>query len=284
MTTPAAPKTFAVVGNPIAHSRSPAIHALFGRQTGIPLSYTKLLAPLDDFAGAVIHFFNTGGSGLNITVPFKEQAFELARQNLSERARIAGAVNTLWLNNGALHGCNTDGVGLLTDLQRLGHDPTGKRILLVGAGGAARGACAPLLDGGCRQLHIVNRTAERAVMLRQHLLAFRPQATDLVSAGSLAQARGPYDIVINATSGSLNNMAPNLPNDLYAPGALAYDMVYATQPTAFMQQAMRDGAAHVADGLGMLVGQAAESFRLWHGVTPDVAATLQALRLQMAQG
>lgn len=284
MTASTTPGKFAVVGNPIAHSRSPAIHALFAQQTGIDLVYTTLLAPLDNFKGTIEHFFAQGGQGLNITVPFKEQACALAREHLSERARIAGAVNTLWMHKNALHGCNTDGIGLLTDLQRLGHDPAGKRILLVGAGGAARGACAPLLDAGCQQLSIVNRTAARAHALCQHMVQHRPLASARLSAGGLEHAHGPFDIVINATSGSLSDTPPNLPEGLYAADALAYDMVYGTQPTAFMRQALSHGASQVADGLGMLVGQAAESFRIWHGVQPDVQATLTSLRAQLEQG
>lgn len=283
MTSPA-PLRFAVAGNPIAHSRSPAIHTLFGQQTGVPLTYTTLLAPLNDFQSAVRQFFDTGGKGLNVTVPFKEQAYQLAHDHLSERARIAGAVNTLWMESGALHGCNTDGVGLLNDLRRLGHDPKGKRILLVGAGGAARGACAPLIDAGCIKLDIVNRTASRAQVLRDHVLSFRAQAADRIWAGGLEHAGGPYDIVINATSGSLNDQAPSLPNCIYAPNSLAYDMVYSREPTAFMRQATARGAGMSADGLGMLVGQAAESFRIWNDVMPDVEATLHALRMQLSEG
>jgi shikimate dehydrogenase len=283
MTAPT-PLRFAVAGNPVAHSRSPAIHALFGRQTGITLAYTTLLAPLDDFAATVERFFNEGGTGLNVTVPFKEQAFALAQPNVSERARIAQAANTLWMLNGKLHACNTDGVGLLMDLTRLGHDPRGKRILLVGAGGAARGVSAPLLDAGCALLHIVNRTAQRAHDLVDHLRTHRPDTAGRLQAGDLQQARGPYDIVINATSGSLHHQAPTLPAGLYSANALAYDMVYGSQPTAFMLQAGSDGAAQTADGLGMLAGQAAESFRLWHGVMPDVQATLTAVRALVNKG
>lgn len=284
MTTSTQPGKFAVVGNPIAHSRSPAIHAMFARQTGLELVYTTLLAPLNDFADTVRQFFAQGGRGLNVTVPFKEQAYELAASHLSERARIAGAVNTLWMQDGALHGCNTDGVGLLTDLQRLGHSPKGKRVLLVGAGGAARGACAPLLDSGCSQLMVVNRTASRAEALCRHIQQHRPEAQERLTWGGLDQAQGPFHIVINATSGSLSDTPLALPAGLYAAGALAYDMVYAKEATAFMRQAQSEGATDVADGLGMLVGQAAESFRIWHGVQPNVQATLTTLRAQLQQG
>jgi shikimate dehydrogenase len=283
MTTSPTPR-FAVVGNPIAHSRSPAIHTLFGQQTGIALHYTTLLAPIDDFPGTVHRFFAQGGAGLNITVPFKEQAFALAQPNVSDRARMARAVNTLWMHEGKLHGCNTDGVGLLADLIRLQHNPRNKRLLLVGAGGAARGVSVPLIDAGCACLHIVNRTAGRATDLVNQLRQLRPASGTRVVAGSLEQASGPYDIVINATSGSLHGAVPALPAGLFGTGALAYDMVYGNQPTAFMQQALAQGAAQAADGLGMLVGQAAESFRIWHGVTPDIQATLLAVRALVDKG
>ena len=280
MTPPAPAKRFAVIGNPVAHSRSPFIHQAFGMQTGIPLHYDRLLSPLDQFAATVRHFFSQGGSGLNVTVPFKEQAFELA-DTLSERARLAGAANTLWLHEGRLHGCNTDGVGLLHDLIRLGHAPDGKRILLVGAGGAARGALLPLLNAGCSKLHIVNRTAVKAQALLDILREHRPDTLARVSGGGLETAQGSYDCVINATSASLGSLPPDLPEGLYAPGALAYDMMYASTDTPFMKQARKHGASVVADGLGMLVGQAAESFRLWHGVMPDIAPVLHGLRQAM---
>src|SRR5690606_15087558 len=148
------PKRYAVVGNPVAHSRSPFIHDAFARQTGVSLVYDLLPAPLDAFVDAVQEFLDRGGAGLNVTVPFKEEAFRLAGENLSDRARLAGAANTLWMQDGALHACNTDGMGLLGDLRRIGHDPSGRRVLLVGAGGAARGVLLPLLHAGCAHLHI----------------------------------------------------------------------------------------------------------------------------------
>lgn len=274
-------KRYAVIGNPIAHSRSPFIHEQFGLQTGLALRYEKIQAPLDDFAGVVANFFAQGGCGLNVTVPFKEEAFALAQANLSDRARLAGAVNTLWTEQGQLHGCNTDGVGLLNDLLRLGYSPRGKNILLLGAGGAARGVVFPLLDAGCAQLHIVNRTELRATQLQQHILANMPELAPRLSAGGLAQAAGKWDIVINATSSSLGMTPPELPNGLYRPDALAYDMMYGPQATPFMRQAQEQGAGLAADGLGMLVGQAAASFAIWHGITPDMTAVLDALREQL---
>lgn len=279
------PLRYAVIGNPIAHSRSPAIHEAFARQCGIALQYDRLLAPLDVFAETVADFFAQGGQGLNVTVPFKEQAFELARSHLSTRARLAGAVNTLWMSEGHLHGCNTDGVGLLADLRRLGHDPNGRRILLVGAGGAARGVMQPLLEAGCGHLRVVNRTAQRAVALQAAVADALPGHASVLSSGPLSEAGEDWDIVINATSGGLAGQAPALPvAGLYAPGALAYDMVYGDQPTPFMQQAKTHGAEHCADGLGMLVEQAAASFEIWHGVLPRTRDVLAVLRAQLRSG
>lgn len=277
-------KKFAVVGNPVAHSKSPFIHESFGTQTGIALSYERICAPVDDFESTVHDFFLKGGHGLNITVPFKEQAWALAQDGLSERARIAGAVNTLWQENGVLKGCNTDGVGLLTDLRRLNADPENKRVLLIGAGGASKGVIFPLLEAGCAHLHVINRTAGRALALRDAVLKHRPDATDRLHAGSLDGLEGVWDIVINATSSSMGGQAPAVSNLQLNPNALAYDMFYATQPTAFMRFAQRAGADRVSDGLGMLVGQAAASFQIWNGVLPDIDPVLAALRQQITHG
>lgn len=275
---------YAVIGNPISHSRSPQIHALFSAQTGTPLQYEALLAPEDGFVEAVTAFREQGGLGLNVTVPFKAAAFELARAHLSDRARLAGAVNTLWWRDGAWHGCNTDGIGLVTDLLRLGAPLSGARVLLVGAGGASRGVLQPLVDQGCARIHIVNRTAARAHELVASWSSASTTPAAQVTAGGLSEAGvdGGWNVVINATASSLQGEAPALPGELYAPGALAYDMMYATEPTAFMRQAAADGAAQTADGLGMLVGQAAESFLIWHGVRPDPAPVLTTLRAALS--
>ena len=277
---------YAVIGNPIAHSRSPQIHAMFSQQTGKPLRYERLLAPVDGFAEAVAAFVAEGGLGLNVTVPFKLDAYALAGGRLSARARLAGAVNTLSWRDGAWYGCNTDGVGLVNDLLRLGVRLSGAAVLLVGAGGAARGVLQPLAEAGCARIHIVNRTAARA---RELAAAWRdsgvsPQTE--VTAGALADATvaGGWNLVVNATASGLQDAAPDLPAGLYAPGAAAYDMMYGAQPTAFMKQAEADGAALAADGLGMLVGQAAESFFIWHGVRPDPAPVLAALREALLAG
>ncbi|NYT78756.1 shikimate dehydrogenase [Alcaligenaceae bacterium] len=278
------PHRYAVIGNPVEHSRSPFIHHAFAQQTGKGLVYDRLLAPIDGFVHAVDEFFAQGGGGLNVTVPFKEQACALAKDHLSPRAQLAGAVNTLWMQQGQLHGCNTDGVGLLGDLQTLGFPPRDRNVLLIGAGGAAKGVIFPLLDAGCAQLRVINRSPERAHQLRDHVLFQARQFRNILQAGSLDEAQGPWDIVINATSSSLGDTPPALPQGIYAPDALAYDMMYAAQPTPFMRQAASEGASQTADGLGMLVGQAAASFMIWHGVMPDVQVVLNALRRQLAQG
>lgn len=271
---------YAVIGNPVAHSRSPQIHAIFSAQTGKPLQYEPLLAPLDGFAATVQAFKEHGGMGLNVTVPFKEEACQLAGARLSERARLAGAVNTLWLRDGAWHGCNTDGVGLVADLLRLGVVLEGARVLLAGAGGAARGVLGPLAGAGCARIHIVNRSAQRAHDLAAGWAQAGCWPGTQVTAGPLAEAgvAGGWNVVINATASGLQGAAPDLPCGLYAPDALAYDMMYSAHPTAFMRQATKDGAARTADGLGMLVGQAAESFFIWHGVRPDPSPVLATLR------
>ncbi|QVQ24956.1 shikimate dehydrogenase [Achromobacter deleyi] len=277
---------YAVIGNPIAHSRSPQIHTLFSQQTGKPLRYDRLLAPVDGFAEAVAAFVADGGLGLNVTVPFKLDAYALAAGRLSSRARLAGAVNTLSWRDGAWHGCNTDGVGLVSDLLRLGLRLTGASVLLVGAGGAARGVLQPLAEAGCARIHIVNRTAARAEELAAAWRESGVSPQTQVTAGALADAAtaGGWNLVVNATASGLQNAAPDLPRGLYAAGAAGYDMMYGAQPTAFMKQAEADGAALTADGLGMLVGQAAESFFIWHGLRPDPAPVLAALREALVAG
>ena len=281
MIRPPSSPNFAVIGNPIAHSRSPFIHEAFGRQFGLTLRYERIQSEADDFAETVRKFFADGGSGLNITVPFKEAAWELAQEHLSERARAAAAVNTLWQENDVLHGCNTDGVGLLADIERLGFAAAGRNILLVGAGGASKGVALPLLQAPCARLHIVNQTASKAFDLADHIRHVLPTAADRVSAGGLGEAEAHWDIVINATSSSLSGTPPDLPGSLYAEGALAYDMMYGPEPTPFMRQAQQDGATSVSDGLGMLVGQAAASFEIWHKLAPSIEPVLAQLRQQI---
>jgi len=266
---------YAVFGHPIAHSKSPAIHAAFAVQTGQDMDYVALLAPLDGFAETVSAFRAGGGAGANVTVPFKEQAFALS-QRLTARAQAAGAVNTLKFGAEGVLGDNTDGAGLVADLTRnLGMDLHGRRILLMGAGGAARGVILPLLETRPDTLFIANRTADKAEALAVH---FRDGAGAVgVQGGGYADLAGQqFDVVINATAASLAGDVPPLPEDLFAAGAWAYDMMYG-KDTPFMALARSQGA-HVADGLGMLVEQAAEAFLLWRGVRPQTASVMQSLR------
>ncbi len=267
---------YAVFGNPVSHSQSPWIHGRFAEQTGQDMEYGREEVPVDGFAEAVQQFFGSGGKGLNITVPFKEQAWALSAQR-SPRAEAAGAVNTLLqLEEGTLYGDNTDGIGLLRDLrQNLELDPAGKRVLILGAGGAVRGVLEPLLDTTPLELIIANRTVARAEALAD---AFGAPT----SACGFADLAGQhFDLIINATSSGLHGELPPLPDGLFAPDAAAYDMLYGPEPTPFMRWARQQGAARISDGLGMLVEQAAESFRLWRGVDPDTAAVIRDLRVRL---
>ena len=271
---------YAVIGNPVSHSRSPAIHAAFARQTGQHLTYEALLAPVDGFIDAVERFRAEGGRGMNVTVPFKLEAFALADAH-SPRALAAGAVNTLAFGADGLFGDNTDGVGLVRDLtHNLGCVLAGRRILLLGAGGAARGAILPLLGERPESLTVANRSVDKASALIEEFRARAPSLA-LDACGFTALAGREFDVVINATAASLANETPPLPPGVYAPAALAYDMMYRRGDTPFLAAARRAGAARVADGLGMLVEQAAESFLLWRGVRPDTEAVLANLRRQI---
>ena len=271
---------YAVLGNPIAHSKSPRIHALFARQAGQDMSYEALLAPVDGFAAAVRAFAAAGGRGANVTVPFKEEAFRLA-DRLTDRARAAGAVNTLSFDErGAVAGDNTDGAGLVRDLKsNLGCDIAGKRVLLIGAGGAARGVLLPLLDEGPTELFVANRTAEKAARLAMEFagLAAGTPAPRPEGGGFDELAGRSFDLVINATSAGLADAALPLPAGAFAARSLAYEMLYGRE-TPFMAQAHRAGAGRIADGLGMLVEQAAEAFFVWRGVRPATGPVLLALR------
>ncbi len=263
---------YAVFGNPIAHSKSPAIHAAFARQTGEDMDYAAILAPVDGFRASVQAFQAEGGAGANVTVPFKEQAYALAHR-LTARAQAAGAVNTLAFGEGGILGDNTDGVGLVRDLTRnLGWVLQGKRILLMGAGGAARGVVLPLLVEGPAELFVVNRTAAKA----EELVRRFPDAACLAGGGYESLKGRRFDGVINATAASLAGDLPPLPEDVFAPDAWAYDMMYGRE-TPFMAFARARGA-RVADGLGMLVEQAAEAFLLWRGVRPETTPVIRALR------
>lgn len=270
-----APDHYAVIGNPIAHSKSPDIHARFAAQTGQHLVYDRILAPLDGFADTVRDFVRSGGKGLNVTVPFKLEAHALAT-SLSERAEAAGAVNTLKFDGDTILGDNTDGVGLVTDIVRnAGVSISGKRILLLGAGGAARGVVLPILRERPAQLMIANRTFARAADL---VALF--EAHGFVDACEFDALQDAFDIVINATSASLDDDVPPIDPVVFGAGAFAYDMMYGSAPTAFMQFAAEHGA-NVRDGLGMLVEQAAESFFVWRGVRPDTRSVYDDLRVAL---
>ncbi|MFM7485214.1 MAG: shikimate dehydrogenase [Betaproteobacteria bacterium] len=264
---------YAVIGNPIEHSKSPQIHAQFAQQTGQAIAYQRLLAPLDGFTDTVHRFIESGGRGANVTVPFKLEAFALAVQR-SERAQAAGAVNTLVFESGRIIGDNTDGVGLVRDISiNAGVIIAAKRVLLIGAGGAAQGVILPLLEQQPQSVTISNRTLSKADDLVRQFAhpALQTCAIDVLSE--------PYDIVINATSAGLSGDLPPLPATIFDSTTFAYDMLYAAQPTRFMQFAQLQGAS-TRDGLGMLVEQAAESFYIWRGVRPDTAPVYTNLRAQ----
>ena len=264
---------YCVIGNPIAHSKSPQIHAAYALQTGQDLSYERCLAPPDGFEVTVRRLVADGYRGANVTVPFKLEAARLATR-LAPRAQAAGAVNTLIFADGEIVGDNTDGPGLVADIVRNAGVLLGdKRILLLGAGGAARGALLPLLTQNPRQIVIANRTLATA----QQLVADFASHADRLAVSGFADVEGSFDVVINATSASLAADVPPVPEAIFGPGVLALDMMYGKEPTVFMAYAARQGAA-VRDGLGMLVEQAAEAFLLWRGVRPETDAVLAAMR------
>jgi len=268
---------YAVMGSPVAHSKSPLIHRLFAEQTGQDLDYGAIRVEPEQFPAAVADFLARGGKGLNITVPLKEAAWALATAH-SDRAARAGAVNTLLLNPSGEHfGDNTDGLGLVRDLEQnhgigIGH----QRLLLVGAGGAARGVLEPLLRKQPARLVIANRTPAKAIELARKF-----STLGRVEGCGFAELEGQsFDLVINATAAGLQGTVPALPADIIQPGTCCYDMMYGDEPTAFVRWAREGGAAQAVDGLGMLVEQAAESFFLWRKVTPDTGPVIRALRNQ----
>ncbi|HEX4858621.1 MAG TPA: shikimate dehydrogenase [Usitatibacteraceae bacterium] len=265
---------YVVIGNPIAHSRSPQIHAMFAQATGQELAYDAVLAPLDGFAATLARLVAEGVRGSNVTLPFKTEAFR-ASDAPSERARLAGAANTLTFHDGKIAADNTDGIGLVRDLTiNLGVTLAGKRVLLLGAGGAARGVIDSLLQTEPAELVIANRSAGKAEALADQF-GGRLRARSIA-----ALADGAFDVLINATSAGLQDAAPELPGGCIAPGAFAYDMVYGKGETPFMKRARAQGA-QAGDGLGMLVEQAAESFRIWRAVAPQTAPVIAALRRQL---
>lgn len=261
---------YAVIGNPIGHSRSPQIHAAFAAQSGQDLSYERILG--EDFRTDVLNFFKSGGKGLNVTLPFKEEAFALVDE-ASPAAQSARAVNTLIpLADGRLRGDNTDGIGLVCDLENHGIGIAAKRLLLLGAGGAARGVLRPLLEQKPARLHIANRTASKAIELAAELVELGP-----VTGSGFDEVSGQFDLILNATSSGIQNEAPPIPASCLASSGCCYDLMYAKEPTAFMRWGLEQGAAKTLDGLGMLVEQAAEAFFLWRGVRPETAPVLAML-------
>lgn len=276
---PLSPMTdrYAVIGNPIAHSKSPLIHSLFAQATGQDLEYTAIEGPLDGFADAVRAFIAAGGRGMNVTLPFKLQAFEIATDPM-ESARLAGAVNALKFDGDRIRAQNFDGLGLVNDIQRnLGMPLKGKRVLICGAGGATRGAILPIAQQSPALLAVANRSADKAHQLRADFAAH----TTLQTGGYAELAGERFDVVLNATSTGLSQDALPLPEGVFAPGALAYELVYGKGLTPFLKQARAAGVAQLVDGVGMLVEQAAEAFEWWRGVRPDTRPVIQRLTVPL---
>ena len=268
---------YAVIGNPISHSLSPQIHAAFARATGQSIEYERMLVPPGSFDAHARRFFAAGGRGANVTLPFKVDAFEFAEVK-SERARVAGAANSLAARDGSIHADNTDGAGLVADLERNhGVRLEGAAILVLGAGGAARGIIAPLLDAKPAMIGVANRTAARALELAARFRARGP--IEGVALEAIPVAR--YGVILNATSTSTHGEALALPRHVTAQGGFAYDLAYGAGAAPFVER-MRAAGMRASDGLGMLVEQAAESFFLWRGVRPQTAPVLAELRAKLA--
>jgi shikimate dehydrogenase len=270
---------YAVIGNPVAHSKSPLIHAEFARQTGQDIEYGRLLAPLEGFRAGIEEFRRSGGKGLNVTLPFKLEAYQLATRR-SARADDAEAVNVLSFENDSIEGDNTDGIGLVRDIEsNLGFPIAGKRVLLLGAGGAAQGAVGPLLAAQPAMLAVGNRTTEKAQRLAARFTGSGRFPGAAMLAGSFHSYAGArFDLVVNATSASLKDTAPDIPMGLFAAESMAYDMMYGRGLTPFLRLAQQQGAGRLADGLGMLVEQAAESFLIWRGIRPDTRPVIRQLQ------
>lgn len=269
------PDQYRVFGNPIEHSRSPDIHHIFANKSQQSINYQKQLVEIDGFSNAIANFIHQGGKGANITVPFKEQALTLADE-LTERATLAGAVNTLTFKNGKIFGDNTDGEGLVQDLITNQVILNESRVLLLGAGGAARGVLLPLLAQNPRSIVIANRTVSKADKICQHFADNRISASSYIDL-----AKQDFDLIINATSASLSGDLPPIPTSIISQNVVCYDMVYGKDETPFLKWAKEHGAMKVVDGLGMLVGQAAVSFEVWRGVTPEVQPVIDKLRASL---
>ena len=267
-------KRFTVMGNPISHSKSPNIHSQFGQQTNIQLQYTATQVDPGGFPSAVLNFQANGGSGINVTVPFKVEAYELADQ-LSERAQYAGAVNTLRFEaDGQIYGDNTDGIGLVRDIQNNLNCPIkNTRVLMIGAGGAVRGALLPILEESPTEIVVANRTVDKAMALARHFTTFGN-----ITGCALHSVQGSFDIIINGSAASLGGTVPDIPPSAVCGARLVYDMMYSDQGTVFMKWATDAGAKRSVDGLGMLVEQAAESFRIWNEIHPQTQHVMRTLR------
>ena len=268
---------YVVAGNPIKHSKSPEIHAAFAKATGQDLTYSTLMPEVGQFDQTATAFFNDGGLGMNVTVPFKLDAFALAK-HATERARLAGAVNTLYLNDqNEICADNTDGFGLLRDVTVNYQVPVaGKRILILGAGGAVRGVLKPFLDERPSEIVIANRTVSKAQALADQFADYGN-----VSACGFDACAGVFDLIINGTSASLSGDLPPVPAEVIGPNTVCYDMMYGAKPTPFMAWALDQGAAQAIDGLGMLIEQAAEAFTIWRGVRPDTTDVTRSIRNQL---
>lgn len=268
---------YAVIGNPISHSKSPLIHGLFAQATGQDIDYTAIEGPLDGFADAVRGFIAAGGRGMNVTLPFKLQAFDIATDPLPS-ARLAGAVNALKFEDGRIWAQNFDGIGLVNDIQRnLGVPLAGKRVLICGAGGATRGAIPPIADQKPALLAVANRSADKAHGLKADFAGL----VALQTGGYEDLAGESFDVVLNATSTGLSQAGLPLPAGVFAPGAMAYELVYGKGLTPFLQQARAAGVTRLADGVGMLVEQAAEAFEWWRGVRPDTRPVIDRLTVPL---
>ncbi len=275
---------FAVIGNPVAHSLSPLIHGLFARQFRILLSYDRIQVDTGGFEQAVSHFCAHGGAGLNITIPYKVEAWKMCGQgkhSLSTRADLARAVNTLSIEkSGKIHGDNTDGAGLVTDLQKnLGVSLHHKNLLVIGAGGAVRGVLGPLLECRPASISVVNRTFAKACDLVEAFSTTVDSSRTLLASSRFEDCvRQRFDLIINGTAASLAGTLPGISGACIDSGTIVYDMVYGSCPTVFMKWALSEGADQAHDGLGMLVEQAAESFYAWHCKAPDTEPVIQAIR------
>lgn len=265
--------TYAVIGNPISHSKSPLIHSEFSKQTKQHIRYETILSPLSSFTAEIDNFRQSGGKGMNVTLPFKVEAYEISTQ-LTEQASASHAVNTLVFDDDEIYGDNTDGTGLIRDIVvNHGFTITAKRVLLCGAGGAARGIMLPLLKQKPLMLTISNRTVQKAHKLRKQFSSYR----NIVSGNYIDILGKEFDLVINATSTGLINKALPLPQGIFSAKSLAYDLMYGNMNTPFLQFARKEGVTHLSDGIGMLVEQAAESFFIWRKVRPETKPVIEML-------